>query len=192
MGESWKRGGYLGAVVGALIALTLTAGHAQDSTFLYRIDPGESLKIDRHSECRIVSNNGTSPVMVSTGTPAEWVIGTYAFLRNLGPMRGVTVNVCPGPGDPVVRKWALKAEDIYFTEFIEPCTAADRTTYLIGTTCDVASWNVRYPYAVMNNDGFMYGNLCLAEHVTNIDKSGVYVLLECTTEPFIPTTPSLP
>ena len=144
MGVSWKRGGYLGAVVGALIALTLTAGHAQDSTFLYRIDPGESLKIDRHSECRIVSNNGTSPVMVSTGTPAEWVIGTYAFLRNLGPMRGVTVNVCPGPGDPVVRKWALKAEDIYFTEFIEPCTAADRTTYLIGTTCDVASWNCRF------------------------------------------------
>ena len=80
---SWKKRGYLGAVVGALIALTLTAGHAQDSSFLYRIDPGESLKIDRHSECRIVSNNGTSPVMVSTGTSAEWVIGTYAFLRNL-------------------------------------------------------------------------------------------------------------
>ena len=104
-------------------------------------------------------------------------------------MRGVTVNICPGPGDPVVRKWFLTDEDIYFTEFIKPCTGADRTTYLIGTTCDVASWNIRYPYAVMNKDGFMYGNLCLAEQTA---LPAGYVLLECTTEPFIPTTPSLP
>lgn len=89
-----------------LVALA-TSGHAQSSQRsggldirtenLVGIDKvperGGTARISKHGFCRIIRNNTVMPVLIPSRTPAEWSVGTAAFLNNL-PV-GVTATNCP-------------------------------------------------------------------------------------------------
>jgi hypothetical protein len=68
-------------------------------TNVCRIPAGKTWKIDRHTVCRIISNNNPRAVMIPTRSPQEWSAGAKSFLNSSKP--NMVVNLCPPTGGTV-------------------------------------------------------------------------------------------
>lgn len=65
-----------------LLGLALLLGLSSPSLAqaVVEVPPGRTVKIDRHSVCRMVENIGNTPFMVPTRTASEWSTGNSSFI----------------------------------------------------------------------------------------------------------------
>lgn len=71
--------------------LPATASFSAD---MYQVAAGATVTINEHNVCRKVTNGGSNPIMVPTGSRDQWATGQGAFLTNVAMMSGVSVSNC--------------------------------------------------------------------------------------------------
>jgi hypothetical protein len=81
----------LGAQV-ALAEETTQDACGADSVECTRVSQDETVEIDAHDECRLVTNRNAFPLMVAHKSPFEWSLGEYAFLTN--PPPNTVIDIC--------------------------------------------------------------------------------------------------
>ncbi|MEY8802206.1 hypothetical protein AB9K35_18160 [Leisingera sp. XS_AS12] len=84
----------------ALASSVATLGLAQIATAedSVRINAGKSAEIDMFGICKIVKNDGKTPINVPVHSRSEWSSGTGAFLNNIADMDSIYVSECVSGG----------------------------------------------------------------------------------------------
>ncbi len=82
-------------VVISVWASQVTSQEVQSGIF--QIAVGASQKVDRFGVCRVISNDGETPIMVPTGSIQQWSSGGNSFLENFSAMQGISVSGCTSP-----------------------------------------------------------------------------------------------
>ncbi|GHG88176.1 hypothetical protein [Pseudodonghicola xiamenensis] len=83
-------------ITAAMVSMTAAqTAFAQEAAQLgAKVDPGTSVTLDKHGVCRVITNNGETPIMVPANLPREWYLGSNSFLKNLSRMDQVSVSSC--------------------------------------------------------------------------------------------------
>lgn len=75
-----------------------------DCTF---VEQSQTVRIDAHEECRLITNLNASPMMVAHKSALEWSEGDFSFLTN--PPPNTIIDFCGSPVTPVVSSFFASA-----------------------------------------------------------------------------------